>query len=183
MQKAAKATGVIKANGSNVAMIEQLNSWLNSQEAAESPAPVAPEAPELDANAPRSPAASETSSAADAAETPCPSSCLSLGISGLKDSAKRDESSPLVNDLAAAMNGLDCGEDDYYVSPIRSINARVSLGNSENILNSLPTKSKQRPSRRARAAVDARRHHRRETEAVIKPSGPAATWKGSHIRF
>ena len=147
LQAAAKATGVIKANGTNLSMMEQLNVWLNNKE----PSPSAK---------PRSPAPSPSSTVKDAATPDCPPSCLSLGISGLKDSSERgrrdSSASGVVSDLAECFEAINVDDEAGKPAP---------LGSVENVLGALPT---ERPGKEPPA---------------IAPTGPAAAWAGTHIRF
>ena len=117
---------------------------------------------ETEADEPRRPAPQARSPAPSfgtATPSPVAPSCASLGISGLKDDAaapRRDSTESLqVTDLADELAKV--AVDD----------ARPALGDVDNVLSALPTDRG--------AAMD--------RGAAIKATGPAAEWRGTHVRF
>lgn len=117
---------------------------------------------EAEADEPRRPAPQARSPAPSfgtATPSPVAPSCASLGISGLKDDAaapRRDSTESLqVTDLADELAKV--AVDD----------ARPALGDVDNVLSALPTDRG--------AAMD--------RGAAIKATGPAAEWRGTHVRF
>lgn len=190
LQTAAKATGSIKANGTSVAMEQALTEWLAAHTAAapviESPA--AEDAPAVDETAavaapaaePAEPAAEpaapvpfypELAATPAAMRTPAPllsatpdacdtqASFLSLGISGLK--ADKPETT-FADDLASYLDDLNVDASASPRAPLGAANAKPPV-----------------PGR----GVATWKGPGRGPVPDICMSGPAAEYKGTHVRF
>ena len=187
LQTAAKATGSIKANGTSVAMEQALTEWLAAHTAAapviESPA--AEDAPAVDETAAvAAPAAEpaaepaapvpfypELAATPAAMRTPAPllsatpdacdtqASFLSLGISGLK--ADKPETT-FADDLASYLDDLNVDASPSPRAPLGAANAKPPV-----------------PGR----GVATWKGPGRGPVPDICMSGPAAEYKGTHVRF
>ena len=155
LQKAAKSTGACKANGTNAHIIASLNDWLKSEAEADEPRRPAPQA-----RSPAPQARSPAPSFGTATPSPVAPSCASLGISGLKDEA----AAPPRRDSTESLQVTDLADE---LAKVAVDDARPALGDVDNVLSALPTDRG--------AAMD--------RGAAIKATGPAAEWRGTHVRF
>lgn len=112
---------------------------------------------EAEADEPRRPAPQARSPAPSfgtATPSPVAPSCASLGISGLKD----DAAAPPRRDSTESLQVTDLADE---LAKVAVDDARPALGDVDNVLSALPT----------------------DRGAAIKATGPAAEWRGTHVRF
>ena len=111
---------------------------------------------EAEADEPRRPAPQARSPAPSfgtATPSPVAPSCASLGISGLKDDAAAPR-----RDSTESLQVTDLADE---LAKVAVDDARPALGDVDNVLSALPT----------------------DRGAAIKATGPAAEWRGTHVRF
>jgi hypothetical protein len=111
---------------------------------------------EAEADEPRRPAPQARSPAPSfgtATPSPVAPSCASLGISGLKDDAAAPR-----RESTESLQVTDLADE---LAKVAVDDARPALGDVDNVLSALPT----------------------DRGAAIKATGPAAEWRGTHVRF